>query len=76
MVRYNNASILREKDAPIAEHDVRGLIINKNTHHVLCMEKKVTLTPIEVFYPLVLCENRGKVIRSEELFENIWGENS
>lgn len=31
-VRYNNAANTEEKDAPIAEHDVRGLIINKNTH--------------------------------------------
>ena len=31
-VRYNNAANTKEKDTPIAEHDVRGLIINKNTH--------------------------------------------
>lgn len=31
-VRYNNAANTKEKAAPIAEHDVRGLIINKNTH--------------------------------------------
>lgn len=30
-VRYNNAANTKEIDAPIAEHDVRGLIINKNT---------------------------------------------
>ena len=29
-VRYNNAANTKEIDAPIAEHDVRGLIINKN----------------------------------------------
>ena len=36
--------------------------------------KEVTLTPIEFSILWYLCENRGKVISSEELFENIWGE--
>ena len=73
-VRYNNAANTEEKDAPIAEHDVRGLIINKNTHKCTLYGKEVTLTPIEFSILWYLCENRGKVISSEELFENIWGE--
>lgn len=32
------------------------------------------MTPIEFSILWYLCENRGKVISSEELFENIWGE--
>lgn len=73
-VRYNNAANTEEKVAPIAEHDVRGLIINKNTHKCTLYGKEVTLTPIEFSILWYLCENRGKVISSEELFENIWGE--
>ena len=73
-VRYNNAANTKEIDAPIAEHDVRGLIINKNTHKCTLYGKEVTLTPIEFSILWYLCENRGKVISSEELFENIWGE--
>ena len=73
-VRYNNAANTKEKDTPIAEHDVRGLIINKNTHKCTLYGKEVTLTPIEFSILWYLCENRGKVISSEELFENIWGE--
>lgn len=73
-VRYNNAANTEEKDAPISEHDVRGLIINKNTHKCTLYGKEVTLTPIEFSILWYLCENRGKVISSEELFENIWGE--
>ena len=73
-VRYNNAANTEEKDTPIAEHDVRGLIINKNTHKCTLYGKEVTLTPIEFSILWYLCENRGKVISSEELFENIWGE--
>ena len=53
---------------------VRGLIINKNTHKCTLYGKEVTLTPIEFSILWYLCENRGKVISSEELFENIWGE--
>ena len=73
-VRYNNAANTKEKDTPIAEHDVRGLIINKNTHKCTLYGKEVTLTPIEFSILWYLCENRGKVIPSEELFENVWGE--
>ena len=32
------------------------------------------LTPIEFSILLYLCENRGKVVSSEELFESVWGE--
>ena len=47
-VRYNNATNVEEKDAPITEYDVRGLIINKNTHKCTLYGKEVTLTPIEL----------------------------
>ena len=73
-VRYNNAANTGGKDAPIAEHDVRGLIINKSTHKCTLYGKEITLTPIEFSVLWYLCENRGKVIPSEELFETVWGE--
>ena len=34
----------------------------------------LTLTPIEFDILWLLCENRGKVISSEELFEKVWNE--
>ena len=34
----------------------------------------LTLTPIEFDILWLLCENRGKVISSEELFEKVWHE--
>ena len=37
-------------------------------------DKELTLTPIEFDILWLLCENRGKVISSEELFENVWHE--
>ena len=45
-----------------------------NSHNCSLYGKEVTLTPIEFSILWYLCENRGKVISSEELFENIWGE--
>lgn len=72
-VRYNNALII-EKNISVTECDIRGLIINKNTHKCTLYGKEVTLTPIEFSILWYLCENRGKVIPSEELFEKVWGE--
>lgn len=73
-VRYNNAAIDEVKEIPIEEYDIRGLIINKNTHKCTLYGKAIALTPIEFSILWYLCENKGKVISSEELFENIWGE--
>lgn len=73
-VRYNNATNVEVKEIPIDEYDVRGLIINKNTHKCTLYGKEIALTPIEFSILWYLCENRGKVISSEELFENVWGE--
>lgn len=73
-VRYNTAASDEEKNVPITEYDIRGLIINKDTHKCTLYGKEILLTPIEFSILWYLCENRGKVISSEELFENIWGE--
>ncbi len=73
-VRYNNAAYDEEKNVPITEYDIKGLVINKNTHKCTLYGAEITLTPIEFSILWYLCENRGKVISSEELFENVWGE--
>ena len=54
-VRYNNAAFTEERDAPITEYDIRGLIINKNTHKCTLYGKEVTLTPIEFSILWYLC---------------------
>ena len=56
------------------EYDINGLIINKSTHQCMLYGKEIALTPIEFSILWYLCENRGRVISSEELFENVWGE--
>ena len=56
------------------EHDIRGLVINKDTHKCTLYGKNIALTPIEfgiLWYP---CEHQGRVVSSEELFEAVWGE--
>ncbi len=73
-VRYNNAANGKEEDVLITEYDVNGLIINKNSHKCTLFGKDITLTPIEFSILWYLCEYRGKVIPSEELFEKVWGE--
>lgn len=72
-VRYNSASA-EEKSLPCVEYDIRGLTINKDTHKCSLFDNEITLTPIEFSILWYLCENRGRVIPSEELFESVWGE--
>ena len=54
--------------------DFSGLIINRKTHECTLNERPLSLTPIEFSILWILCENRGKVISSEELFEKVWQE--
>ena len=36
--------------------------------------EEINLTPIEFSILWYLCQNRGRVVSSEELFSNVWGE--
>lgn len=54
--------------------DFGGLLLNKTSHECIYNEVPLTLTPIEFDILWLLCENRGKVISSEELFEAVWNE--
>lgn len=54
--------------------DFSGLVINKETHECTLFEKTLNLTPTEFSILWLLCENRGKVLSSEEIFEKVWGE--
>lgn len=55
--------------------DFAGLFLNKQSHECIYNERQLTLTPIEFDILWLLCENRGKVISSEKLFESVWHEN-
>ena len=54
--------------------EINGLVIDKEKHKCLLYDKEVDLTPMEFDILLYLATNRGKVISSEELFENVWKE--
>lgn len=68
-MRYNNAE---EQESTVI--DIRGLTINKDNHECMLFGKKLALTPIEFSILWYLCERKGKVVSSEELFENVWKE--
>ncbi|MGD9560252.1 MAG: VanR-ABDEGLN family response regulator transcription factor [Oscillospiraceae bacterium] len=68
--RYNAP----DGEAPPREHDFLGLVINADTHKCSLYGRPLTLTPIEFSILWYLCENRGRVVSSEELFEAVWKE--
>lgn len=57
-----------------SEYDIRGLLINKDSHKCFLFGKELSLTPIEFSVLWYLCEHQGKVVSSEELFEAVWKE--
>lgn len=56
------------------EIDIRGLHISKSSHKCTLNGKELALTPLEFNILWHLCEHRGTVITSEELFSAVWGE--
>ncbi len=67
---YNPSSAVRRED----ELSLSGLLLNRETHVCKLNERELPLTPTEFSILWYLCENRGKVISSEELFRAVWGE--
>ena len=51
-----------------------GMVLNKEKHECQLNERSLSLTPTEFSILWVLCENRGKVVSSEDLFQQVWGE--
>jgi len=67
--KYNTAPT--QKDG-IMTHS--GLVIDVNTHECLLNEKPLSLTPTEFSILRILCEHKGHVVSSEQLFHEIWGD--
>lgn len=53
---------------------ISGLVMDMDTHECMLNEKKLSLTPTEFSILWVLCSNRGRVVSSEELFREVWGD--
>lgn len=51
-----------------------GLVLDMDSHECTLNEKKLSLTPTEFSILWVLCNNRGRVVSSEELFHEVWGD--
>jgi len=73
-MKYNNNTERENHVETNSEFDFAGLVINKDSHKCTLYGKPLPLTPIEFSILWYLCENRGRVISTEELFEAVWGE--
>lgn len=51
-----------------------GLVLNIKTHECILNEKELSLTPTEFSILKILCQQKGNVVSSEQLFHEIWGE--
>lgn len=73
-VKYNVYGIKDNEGDVNSEYDIKGLIINKDTHKCILFGKEIALTPIEFSVLWYLCDHMGRVVSSEELFEAVWKE--
>jgi two-component system response regulator VanR len=68
--KYNSIESLHEEN----QIEFSGLVLNKDTHECTLNERPLALTPKEFSILWVLCSNRGRVVSSEELFHEVWGD--
>ena len=68
--RYKNYNEKEEKN----EIDFRGIRINNDTREFYFNEKKIELTKTEFAILWELCLHRGNVVKSDDLFLKVWGE--
>jgi len=67
--KYNTASTQKEN---VIVHS--GLVIDINTHECHLNDKPLSLTPTEFSILRILCERKGNVVSSEQLFHEVWGD--
>jgi len=70
--RYKKYNSVPVQDEAVIVHS--GLVIDVNTHECLLNEKPLSLTPTEFSILKILCEQKGNVVSSEQLFHEIWGD--
>lgn len=68
--RYTRYNVGAEQNQDIFIH--HGLVLNRKTHECTLNEKPLYLTPTEFEILAILCEKKGSVVSSEELFHQIW----
>lgn len=67
--RYNSGT---EQEEDIIEH--LGLILNLKSHECTLNGKELSLTPTEFSILRTLCQQKGNVVSTEDLFHAIWGD--
>lgn len=68
--KYNAAEPKQEENIIVFS----GLVLDKEKHECMLNERPLSLTPTEFSILWVLAANRGRVVSSEELFHQVWGE--
>lgn len=69
--RYRQYNEQNNEDDVIS---ISGLELNRLNHTCTLYGEALVLTPTEFGILKLLCENAGKVISTEEIFEKVWGE--
>ena len=71
---YNWQASVRTASKETVEYEMNGLLINRSSHRCFLDGKEIALTRIEFSILWYLMERRGEVVRSDEIFEKVWGE--
>ena len=51
---------------------ISGLVLDRRAHTCTLNDRPLSLTPTEFSILQILCEHKGEVVSSEELFHQIW----
>lgn len=70
--RYQTYNSEWQSDAD--EYERNGLTVSGKSRKVFLFEEELKLTPIEFDILWYLCKNEGRVVSSEEIFEQVWQE--
>lgn len=70
--RYKHYNASAEQEGDVLIH--AGLILNIKTHECILNEKKISLTPTEFSILRILCQNKGRIMSTEDLFHAVWGD--
>ena len=53
---------------------ISGLVLDRKAHTCTLNDRPLSPTPTEFSILQILCENKGEVVSSEDLFHRIWGD--
>ena len=70
--RYKKYNLFMDNNDDIIEF--RNILINRATHEFYFNSCLVNLTPTEFSILWILCENRGNVVKTEDLFMKVWND--